>query len=339
MRVSVVLTVYNKAQYLRECIESIFAQTFTDIEIIAVDDKSTDDSLSILRSIQDPRLKVVALERNLGHPGATQEAYDRCQGEYIVRCDADDISHPDRIARQVAFMDANPDVGASSCSLALFGSETEEWNYSADGDECKAQLLFGLPVADPACILRRSVLIEHDIRFRLEWPRVGSDWLFFAKFFRVSRMSNLSEVLLYYRRGDNNSSTQEQLVGRRKPIVGPLFGLLQLPGGAREQELHMILLRAFEKPLTPAEIAAAYGWLQRLEQWNREGGYVPDKVFTERTRAQWERLFYSLPRRGARLALAHMRQDGGWTRTKLLYLLKYSLRKGLGRLPKPVNQQ
>ena len=90
MKVSVALTVYNKAPFLNEVLESIFAQSLGDYEIVAVDDKSTDESLQVLRSIRDPRLRIIALPENLGHPGATQTAFEQSRGEYIIRCDADD---------------------------------------------------------------------------------------------------------------------------------------------------------------------------------------------------------------------------------------------------------
>ncbi|HQX31586.1 MAG TPA: glycosyltransferase family A protein, partial [Flavobacteriales bacterium] len=113
MKVSVVVPVYNKAPFLRECFESIFAQSFTDLEVIAVDDASTDNSLDVLRSFTDPRLRVLSNPTNKG-PGVTaQHAMDQAEGEYIIRVDADDILLPHRFKEQIAFMDAHPEIGIS----------------------------------------------------------------------------------------------------------------------------------------------------------------------------------------------------------------------------------
>ncbi len=117
MKVSVMMPVYNKADFLREAVESILHGTFTDLELICVDDKSTDGSLGLLRSIPDPRLRIVELAENSGPGRAANAGMEAAQGEYIVRMDADDIAVPERIALQVAFMDAHPEIGASGGQL------------------------------------------------------------------------------------------------------------------------------------------------------------------------------------------------------------------------------
>ncbi|MBK6831554.1 MAG: glycosyltransferase family 2 protein [Flavobacteriales bacterium] len=108
MKVSVVIPVYNKAPFLKECFDSVFGQTFSDFELIAVDDRSTDGSLAGLRRHAGSTPAVIELERNLGPAGCAQRGFDAATGEYIVRMDADDVMFPERIAKQVAFMDANP---------------------------------------------------------------------------------------------------------------------------------------------------------------------------------------------------------------------------------------
>ena len=100
MRVSVVIPVYNKAAYLQECFESVFSQSYTDMEIIAVDDKSTDGSLELLRAMTDPRLRIITLDRNLGPSGCAQRGFAAATGEYIVRMDADDVMLPERVSTQ-----------------------------------------------------------------------------------------------------------------------------------------------------------------------------------------------------------------------------------------------
>ena len=92
MKVSVVIPVFNKAPYLKACLDSVFAQSFQDFEVVAVDDASTDDSLAILRSCADPRLRIMRNERNMGPGAAAQRAMDAATGEYIIRVDADDIT-------------------------------------------------------------------------------------------------------------------------------------------------------------------------------------------------------------------------------------------------------
>ena len=107
MKVSVVMPVYNKADHLQECLDSIYRQSLSDMEIIAVDDKSTDGSLQILKAQVDKRLRIIELDHNLGHPGATQAGMAIARGEYIVRCDADDINHPEFSRRRINTLPAD----------------------------------------------------------------------------------------------------------------------------------------------------------------------------------------------------------------------------------------
>ncbi len=175
MKASVLIPVFNKAPFVQEAVESVLNGTFQDFEIICVDDKSTDNSLDVLRSITDPRVRIIELPRNLGPAGAANAGLDACTGEYIVRLDADDIALPDRLERQIAFMDTHPDIGASSGRLNLFGSTRESWSFPLDPDDCAAQQLFGVPLSQGASILRRSVVEAHHLRYDPTWPRIGED--------------------------------------------------------------------------------------------------------------------------------------------------------------------
>ncbi len=150
MTVSVVLPVYNKAPFLRACIDSILAQTHGDFELIAVDDRSTDESLSILREVNDPRLRIIALEHNLGPAGCAQRGFDAAQGRYIVRMDADDVMVPHRIAAQVAFMEAHPDVGMSGSHMVVLDRPGDLRRASLSDADCRAGVLFQIDPGVPA---------------------------------------------------------------------------------------------------------------------------------------------------------------------------------------------
>lgn len=109
-RVSMLMTIYNAEPYLRAAIDSIMVQTFPDWELIAVENGSTDKSMTVLKDYSDPRVRVFPLEKNIGRTPALRFAFDRARGDYIAVLDADDISSPDRLARQVEFLDRHPDV-------------------------------------------------------------------------------------------------------------------------------------------------------------------------------------------------------------------------------------
>src|SRR6186713_2063521 len=105
--VSVLMPTHNAAAFVTASIESLLAQTFTDFELIVVDDGSTDATLDVLAAIDDPRLTVIASPDNQGPVHARNRAFAAARGRYIAALDADDLCHPERLARQVAYLDGH----------------------------------------------------------------------------------------------------------------------------------------------------------------------------------------------------------------------------------------
>ena len=135
-RVSVLMTVYNAAPFLRESIESILAQTFGDWELVIVDDGSTDASAAMLSGYTDPRLHVFTFARNTGRTPALRHALAHARGEYIAVLDADDIAYPDRLRRETEFMDAHSRVvlvGSWVRYIDRHGEPAGAWTPPPDG--------------------------------------------------------------------------------------------------------------------------------------------------------------------------------------------------------------
>ena len=116
-QVTVVMAVYNAAQFLREAVTSVLAQTYSDFELIAVDDASSDNSLSILESFADARMRIIRHPTNLGAALSRNDALAAAQGEFVAIMDADDVCAPTRLSRQVSFLEANPQVGIVGCGI------------------------------------------------------------------------------------------------------------------------------------------------------------------------------------------------------------------------------
>lgn len=121
-KVSIVVPANNAAETIAETIRSLLAQSFADFELIAVDDESTDATMEILQSFDDPRLRVL-WQFNRGLAGAHNTGIAAAQGEYIGFCDADDLWTPDKLAAHVAHLDARPEVGISYSGSALIGPD------------------------------------------------------------------------------------------------------------------------------------------------------------------------------------------------------------------------
>lgn len=330
IKASVAMPVYNSAPYLKEALDSIFAQTFTDFEVIAVDDRSSDNSLEVLRSFNDPRLKVVPLEQNLGHPGATQTAFDLAQGQYILRCDADDINHPERFARQIAFMDAHPQIGVSGCALELFGESTGIRQHPTQDHACRSRMLFSSPVPDCACIIRRELLTTHRIGYGPDAPRTGGDWLFMLDLAGVSGLANIDDVLLQYRRGEQNISGRGRSQDIRRNVVRTVLQRFGLEGTAREVDLHQACIHILDE-CPPGLVQEVHAFLRRMEEVNKDRDICPPETFRKEVRWWWDRFFFSVANAGWRSAWAYIRLNGGLSPERWSYLAKKRLATVLGR--------
>jgi glycosyltransferase involved in cell wall biosynthesis len=111
-KISVVVPSYNHERFVGATVASVLAQTLTDLEIIAVDDASTDASVAVLDAVRDPRFRYVVHRENLGPSAALNTGIRLARGEYVAICDSDDMFLPGKLARQVSLLDAKPAVGA-----------------------------------------------------------------------------------------------------------------------------------------------------------------------------------------------------------------------------------
>jgi len=124
-KVSVIMSVYNGEKYLREAIESILNQTFTDFEFIIVNDGSTDSSLEIIKSYDDERIKIIDNKKNIGLTKSLNKALKQACGEYIARQDADDVSLPNRFEEQIKYFEEHPEIAVLGTNVYKINKEGE----------------------------------------------------------------------------------------------------------------------------------------------------------------------------------------------------------------------
>lgn len=197
--VSVVMAVHNGAAWVAEAARSILEQTLKDLEIIAVDDASSDGTVEILAGLDDPRVHVQRRER-LGLTRALNEGLRSARAPLVARLDVDDVAAPERLARQVEFLEAHPEVG-------LLGTAARE--IDATGRD----LGVVVPPAEDAAIrralIRRNVFVHSSVMVRrglvLEaggydpsFP-VAQDYDLWLRLARLTRLANLAEPLVVRR--------------------------------------------------------------------------------------------------------------------------------------------
>jgi glycosyltransferase involved in cell wall biosynthesis len=201
--VSVVMSVYNGEKYLQAAVDSILRQSFQDFEFIIINDGSTDRSSEILASfaVRDGRIRIIEVP----HQGITKSlnlGLSYCQGKYVARMDADDISLPDRFAKQVAFLDKSYGTVAIGSAAELIDEDDESlgiWERPITHEALEKEHLRGASgrIIHPSVMMRARML--KNIGGYREDLSVGQDYDLFLRLGEVGRIGNLPEVLLRYR--------------------------------------------------------------------------------------------------------------------------------------------
>ena len=203
-RVSVLMAVYNTpVDFLKKSIESILTQTFYDFEFIIIDDGSTQkDIKNTILSYNDKRIRYF-YQKNIGLPGALNNGLNKCSGKYIARMDSDDIARPDRLKKQVDFLDNNPDVGIVGSLFQTFGKK----RYISDHpfNVTVMTLLKGCYIGHPTVMFRKDIFDKYNLRYNLKF-KCAQDYELWSRAVRVTKIVNIQEVLLDYRISEINIS-------------------------------------------------------------------------------------------------------------------------------------
>lgn len=203
-KVAFLLPVYNASRFLRECLDSILTQTYHDFELIACDDGSLDESLSILREyeLHDNRVRVIANTRNLGIAATRNRLLSELSDSvrFIALMDADDVCFSNRLTRQMDFLDAHPEIAAVGASLEIIDENDDTTGfrkYPVSSTELKKTILKSNPLSQSSLLLRREVfesIGEYD-----EKCIASSDYAYWLKAMKKFKFANLSEPVIYYR--------------------------------------------------------------------------------------------------------------------------------------------
>ncbi|SMM98926.1 Glycosyltransferase [uncultured Candidatus Thioglobus sp.] len=195
-KISVIMPVYNGEKYLKEAINSILNQTFTDFEFIIINDGSTDNTENIILSYDDERIIYIKNQENLKISKTLNKGIELAKGEYIARMDADDISIPKRFEKQMSFMQKNPKVDVCGGWLKTFGYRRRTWKFPLTHNEIKAFMLFSPALVHP-CVLGKRAFFT---RLKYSDKFVGTeDYELWVRGVDKYTYANIPQVLLKYR--------------------------------------------------------------------------------------------------------------------------------------------
>jgi glycosyltransferase involved in cell wall biosynthesis len=279
-RVSVVMAAYNAEAHLSAAIDSILRQSFTDFEFIIIDDGSTDRTAEIIAAYGDPRIKTIRNPGNLGLIRSLNRGLDAAGGTYVARMDADDEALPERFERQVGFLDAHPEIGLCGTAIETFGVRTERWALICEPARVKCQLLFDPGLSHPTAMFRRSLVVQHGLRYDERYLH-AEDYALWVRFADVAGIANLPDVLLRYRLhvqsvSHANRQVQQQTAER---IRREQLAKLGIAASDRDMVVHTTLMRGAPHTLA-LDVGEAEEWLVRLLHGNRQHGYLDQDVLS-----------------------------------------------------------
>lgn len=207
-KVSVLMPAYNAAEHIKEAIDSILSQTFTDFEFLIINDGSTDNTVNIINEYNDPRIKLIHNDGNKGLIYSLNYGLEVAQGKYIARMDADDIALDTRLEKQVSFLEKNPDISILGTAFVFMGTpyEIHHPNYN---DEIRIKLLDDVAFAHPTVMMCREAINSNNIRYDADYKYIEDYRFWVEAAIKNMKMANLDEVLLQYRQHPNQVSSQK----------------------------------------------------------------------------------------------------------------------------------
>ena len=290
--VSVIMAVHNGEGYLDDAVKSILSQTFSDFEFIIIDDGSTDGTAALLKEFErsDRRIRLYWNEKNLGLSQSLNIGLGFARGEYIVRMDADDISLPERLRKQVEYMECHADVGVCGTWAELIGDQTGSLKHPTAHDEIYTKMLFENGIMHPTVIMRLAVLDQNNLRYEVREPYI-EDYDLWSRAIPFMQFANIPEVMLHYRLHRANTYNlhgDEQRIGRAR-IYARMLSRLQIDATEADLSLHEKLgMYQYESAYAFAQ--SAHAWFEKLLYANSLVELFPQRVLEAQLARRWSQI-------------------------------------------------
>ena len=209
-KVSIILPVYNAKEYIKDCIDSILAQTYQNFELIIGDDASTDNSIDICKQYDNPKIRIIKCEHNYIRTCNTLLKF--CNGDYIARMDADDIMLPNRIQKQVEILEKDKSLSLCCSNRLIIGTDERRdmWveNYV---DDFILRLFCGNFIPHSTVMIRTSFLRNLGIKYKSEYPYAEDYKMWSDIAMNGGTIYAIKEPLIKYRIHDSSISMQNML--------------------------------------------------------------------------------------------------------------------------------
>jgi glycosyltransferase involved in cell wall biosynthesis len=300
-KISVLMPMFNSEKYIRKAIESILNQTFQDFELVIVNDGSTDESVNIVHSFQDKRIRLVHNEQNQGLAKTRNRLIAEAKGEFIAWLDSDDMAYPQRLQIQVDFLEKHPKHAFVASWARLVdndGNPTGGFIKSYIPDtHLPALLLFVNYIVQSSVLLRKSLLPSQ--HYNLDYPPT-EDYELWVRIAQNHPIAILPNILVDYRVHDTNISFTQNDKAMRTVKLNHEGQLRKLGIEPSPEELNLHYLLGFgqEEKTNRAFIKKAENWLLKLEQHNQKSKIYDVEALKYILAHRWTKICTSNPELG-----------------------------------------
>lgn len=277
--ISAIMLIYNQACFLRKSIFSILNQSFTNFELILINDGSTDESLSEIQTFNDSRIVLYDFKTPAGTVERFNFGISIAKGDYIVRIHPEDISVAKRFEKQINFFNRNVSHGACGSFFALINGNGINRYIARSHDQIKIDLLFGVPLFSATLMIKRSILTQSSIKYKKEY-RGYEDYKMLVELSSVGKVSNLPDVLLKHRMLRVKTIGDEINLSK---ICSEQLTALGVKPNRLELQSHLALFFQMGLPspknLDPQKVIS---WFKRLNEANQRTLVYNNHVFNQR---------------------------------------------------------
>ncbi|MFI1745814.1 glycosyltransferase family 2 protein [Thalassobellus sediminis] len=290
--ISVVLPVYNVAPYIKEAIDSVLNQTIQDFEILVIDDCSTDNTLEVIESIKDSRIRIIKKSKNKGLIDSLNMGFSEANGDYIARMDGDDINALNRFEKQLHILQNNPEIKACGCWLEEFGIKEDIIKHKEFHSDIVNQMLISCPMSMGAVMFDKKSVRE----FRFDETKLHvEDYDFWSRVAWAFNLYNLQEVLYYYRVHETQVSSKYKQVQLKGDIPIKLFLFKKLNYDVdvfTDKIITKVLLQSHY--ITLNEFSLFNKWMKKLLELNCKSQIYSQDGLELALKIIKEKLYYSL---------------------------------------------
>lgn len=300
-RVSVLIPTFNSERNIEQCIRSVLAQTYSDFEIIIVDDSTTNETKEKIEFFNDSRIKIMDGPRE-GLAEALNYGIKECRGEFIARLDSDDYSERTRFQKQIDYLDSHPNIVICGTWQRHFGKDSYIHKTASDSNQCKSNLLFTCDLCHSTLMIRKQFLIDNELYYSKEHQ--AEDFELWSRVLDHANIANIPEILGSYRH-ENNITTKkkDKLVFDQMDIVtASLKNKLGVELSDSEKRYFVGHINPFfEKALFPDICADKKYHYEQLKEVlrkvfyaNEETGYCDKHALINTLGAVWRHLRFNI---------------------------------------------